>query len=141
MSNRSRHSRSDVLPVITLEVEPADGADLQWLLGELTAFAHEHELAEAEASRFISVASDVVEVVADALDAPPVGRLQADADIGRDDVQLVLIATDHRLSHVHTSMRRLEGIASRCDDFATQLTRASELQVWASFRRGNNALP
>jgi hypothetical protein len=53
----------------------------------------------------------------------------------------VLIATDHRLSKMDASMDRLNAIASRCDDFATQFTRASELQVWASFRRGNNALP
>jgi hypothetical protein len=138
MSNRSRHTRSDVLPVITLEVESTDDADLQWLLEELTAFAHEHELPAAEASRFVSVASEVVEVVAAALDVPPVRRLQADADIGRDDAQLVLIATDHRLSELYAAMRpRLDDIAARCDDFAAQLCRASELQVWASFRHAS----
>jgi hypothetical protein len=128
-----------VLPAITLDVEPTD-AGLQGFSEQLAAFAHNHGLPETVASRFVAVASDVTDIVAGTLDAPPVGRLQADADIGLDDVQLVLIARDHRLLDVYASLRpRLDRLASRCDAFAAQLTPNAELQVWACFRLVNGA--
>jgi hypothetical protein len=123
-----------VLPAITLDVEPtARGLEL---LGEkLTAFARDHDLPETVVSRMASVASDIADVLAGALAAPPVAHLQADADIGLDDAQVVLIAEDHRLVDVHASLRRrLDGIAARCDAFAAQFTSNAELQVWACFR-------
>lgn len=132
--NRSRHAQSEVLPAITLDVEPTD-AGLELLSARLTTFARDHELPDTVASRLVSVASDVADVMTGSLDAPPVARLQADADIGLHDAQLVLIAADHRLVDIYASMRaRLDSVAPRCDAFATQLTTSAELQVWACFR-------
>ena len=128
-----------MLPAVTLDVEPTD-AGLQLLSARLTSFAHDHKLPETVVSGIVSVASEVGDVIAHSLDAPPVARLQADADVGLDDAQLVLLAADHRLPEVYASLRpRLERIASRCDAFATQLTPAAELQVWARFRLVDDA--
>jgi hypothetical protein len=125
-----------VLPAITLDVTPT-ALGLQLLSAKLTTFAHDHDLPEPVVTRMVAVANDVADVLVGALDAPPVGRLQADADIGLDDAQLVLIAADHRLLDVYTSLRpRLDGIAARCDAFAVQLTPNAEVQVWACFRTG-----
>jgi hypothetical protein len=127
---------TDVLPAITLDVEPTPPG-LQHLSAQLTTFATEHDLPETVAMRLVSVASDVADVLTDSLEAPPVARLQADADIGLEDAQLVLIATDERLLDLHASLRgRLDTIAARCDAFVTQLTPSAELQVWACFRLG-----
>ena len=122
------------MPAVTLDVEPTD-AGLELLSAQLTGFARDHDLPETVTRPMVSVASDVAEVLAGALEAPPVGRLQADADIGVEDAQLVLTAEDRRLLDVYASLRpRLDCIASRCDAFAAQLTPNTELQVWASFR-------
>jgi hypothetical protein len=133
VSHRSRSTHSDVLPAITLDVTPT-AAGLQLLARQLTTFAYEHELPEDVATRLVSVASAAADVLAGSVGSPPVGRLQADADIGRDDAQLVVIATDHRLIDRYAGLReRLERLDERCDGFATQLTPAAEVQVWARF--------
>jgi hypothetical protein len=123
-----------VLPAITLDVEPTD-AGRQHMAAQLGGFASDHGLPADVGSRMVSVASDVADVVARALDGPPIARLRADADIGLGDTQLVLIAADHRLPGVYRSLRpRLDGIAARCDAFVAELSASSELQVWARFQ-------
>jgi hypothetical protein len=130
-----------VLPAITLDVEPTD-AGRRHLSAKLTAFAQDHDLRDTVAARMVSVANDVADVLAGALDAPPVARMQADADIGLDDAQLVLIAEDRRLADVYASLRpRLDRIASQCDAFAAQLSPNAEVQVWACFRFVTGAGP
>jgi hypothetical protein len=134
LSNRTRRSESDVLPAITLEVEPTDSG-LRLMAAELTAFAKDHELPGAVGARMVSVAGDVAGALLAALEAPAVGRLQADADIGVEDAQLVLIASDHRLPDVHASLRPvLDRLGAQCDGFAAELAPNGDLQVWARFR-------
>jgi hypothetical protein len=131
---RSRRTDSEVLPAITLDVEPTD-AGLRAMSAQLGAFATDHDLPADVGSRLVSVASEVAGAVAGALDGPPVGRLQADADIGLADTQLVLIAADHRLTAAYPALRPLlDAIARRCDAFVAELSPSSELQVWACFR-------
>jgi hypothetical protein len=127
-------ARSEILPAITLEVEPS-AAGLRGMSEQLAAFARDHELPGSVASRMVSVAADVANVVTGALSAPPISHLLADADIGLDDAQLVLIAEDHRLPELFASLRpRLHRAAIRCDGFAAELAPHAELQVWARFR-------
>lgn len=123
-----------MLPAITLDVEPTD-AGARLMAAELAAFAEDHELPPPVASRMVSVASAVAAGVVATLAAPPLGRLQADADIGLDDAQLVVIAGDDRLRDVYPALKPvLDGLAARCDAFAAELAPTGELQVWARFR-------
>jgi hypothetical protein len=139
VANRVTRSDSEVLPAITLDVDPTGGG-LEVLTARLTEFARDHELPDSVGPRLVSVASDVADALTSALAAPALGRLRADADIGVDDAQLVLIAEDHRLPGVFASLRaRLDGIASRCDGFAAELAPNAELQVWACFRLPDGA--
>ena len=125
-----------MLPAITLDVEPTPPG-LQRLSAQLTAFASEHDLPDSAARRLVGVAGEMADVLVSSLDAPPVRRLWADADIGREDAQLVLIASDQRLLDRYGTLRgRLAAIASRCDGFATHVSAGVEVQVWASFRLG-----
>jgi hypothetical protein len=122
-----------VLPAVTLDVVTTDEG-MQQMSAQLTAFAHDHGLPRPVGSRMLSVANDVARLVSRAL-APPVTRLQADADIGPADTQLVIIAGDERLSDVYASLRQdLELLEPRCDGFAAELVRGAELEVWARFR-------
>jgi hypothetical protein len=137
--NRVTRSESDVLPAITLDVDPTDGG-LELLIARLTEFARDHELPDSVGPRLVSVASDVADVLTGALAAPALGRLRADADIGVDDAQLVVIVEDHRLPGEFATLRpRLDHIASRCDGFAAELATNAELQVWACFRLPDGA--
>ena len=123
-----------MLPAITLDVEPTD-AGTQLMAAELAAFAEDHELPPPVASRMVAVASGVAAAVVAALAAPPLARLQADADIGLDDAQLVVIAGDDRLRDVYPSLKAgFDVLAARCDAFAAELAPTGELQVWARFR-------
>jgi len=123
-----------VLPAITLDVEPTD-AGARLMAAELAAFAEDHELPPPVAAGMVAVASEVAAAVVAALAAPPVGRLQADADIGLDDAQLVVIAADDRLRDAYASMKPgFDELAARCDAFAAELAPTGELQVWARFR-------
>jgi hypothetical protein len=134
VAGQSRRIDSEVLPAITLDVEPTH-AGLQAMSAQLGEFARDHDLPAQVGSRIVSVASDVAGAVAEALAGPPVGRLQADADIGLADAQLVLIAADHRLPAVYRSLRpQLDAVAARCDAFVAELSPGSELQVWACFQ-------
>jgi hypothetical protein len=135
VSNRSPRTDTGVLPAITLDVTPTPPG-LRHLAAQLETFAQEHDLPADVATRLVAVASDVAEVLTAAVESPPLGRLQADADIAADDAQLVLIAGDHRLPDRYPSLRgRLERLSTRCDEYAAQLTPSAEIQVWARFRR------
>jgi hypothetical protein len=124
----------DVLPAITLDVEPT-AAGLREMSAQLAAFARDHGLSGAIGARLASVAGDVTHLVLGALTEPFAGRLQADADIGPADAQIIVIAADQRLPGVYGSLRpRFDAIAARCDDFAAELAANSELQVWARFQ-------
>jgi hypothetical protein len=130
-----RRSEPDVLPAITLDVEPTD-AGLRRLSAQLAAFGRDHDLPDSVGARLVSVAGDVTDLLLAAVTSPFGGRLQVDADIGISDAQLIVIAEDHRLADRYRSLReRLEAIGSRCDSFAVELAARSELQVWARFLR------
>jgi hypothetical protein len=132
--NRAEGSESEVLPAITLDVEPTTEG-LETMSAQLAAFAHDHGLPALVGSRLVSVAADVADILAGGLAEPPLRRLQADADIGLADAQLVLVAGDDRLAALYASLRsRLDRIARRCDAFVAELAPNDELQVWACFR-------
>jgi hypothetical protein len=134
VAKRSRRSDSDVLPAITLEVG-LDASGLSQMSTQLEEFADHNDLGEPVAERLVSVARDVVEAVLRAVPAPAGGSLTADADIGWDDAQLVVIAADPRLPDVYASLRpTLDRAAARCDEFAEELGRDARLQVWGRFR-------
>ena len=134
MSNQPRRSESEVLPAITLDVEPTSEG-LRLMSEQLELFLRDHDVPAPVGARLVSVANDVAFAVASALERPPVGRLQADADIGLDDTQLVLIAGDHRLPDVYAALRpHLDDAARQCDDFTAALAPNAELHVWARFR-------
>jgi hypothetical protein len=134
VSDRAPGSESDLLPAITLDVDPTD-AGLQQMTAQLTAFARDHALPDPVGSRLVSVASDVADVVTSVLGAPPLARLRAEADIGDADAQLVVSAGDERLVAAYGSLRALlDRIAPRCDRFMTELAPNAELLVWACFR-------
>jgi hypothetical protein len=120
----------EVLPAITLDVEPTPPG-LEAMVARLTAFGREHDLPGGAATRLVGVAIDVAGV----LTTSPVEGLQAEADIGDDNAQLVLIAAHPDLPERYAALReRLDAVAARCDAFAAQLMPNAGLQVWACFR-------
>jgi hypothetical protein len=136
LANRSRRNDSDVLPAITLDVEPTD-AGLRQMSEELAEFARDYELSEPVVSKLVAVAGDVTAAVTRDVAAPPLARLTVDADIGPSDTQLVVIAADPRLPAAYASLRpSLDRAKAQCDGFAAELGRDAELQVWARFRLG-----
>jgi hypothetical protein len=139
MAGRARPSDPEVLPAITVEVEPTERG-VAAMESELDAFAREHHLSAPVRERLVMAAGEVAAILVRACDGPPVRRLQADADIGVTDAQFVMIAADDRLPAVYAALRpRLAGPAVRCDGFSHELTPSPELHVWGCFRLGEDA--
>lgn len=119
------------VPLLTFSVEAtAAGATLAF--GRLADFATHHEIAPAVRERATAVAADVVNALAGALNGD--ARLQIDADIGEQDLQLVVAHGDDDARRALTGVRgRLERIGSRCDGFAAERPGAAGIEVWCRF--------
>jgi hypothetical protein len=131
MAQKRTSTEQSSVPLVTFSVEAtAAGATLAF--GRLADFASDHEVAPAVRERATAVAADVVNALAGAFSGP--ARLQIEADIGEQDLQLVIAhaGEDARLAFT-AAHARLERIGSRCDEFAAEHSGDAGIEVWCRF--------
>jgi hypothetical protein len=124
--------RAQSLPLLTFDVD-ATPAGAERASGRLAGFATEHGVARGVRERLTAVAADVVGGLAGGSSRR--ARLQIEADIGDQDLQVVVSGSaDAEGCVVFAALcDRLEPIGDRCDGFATEPAGAAGFEVWCRF--------